>query len=333
MASRSADDENDSNPPGRSSSGSDILKTRGRCLKIGTWNVRTLYQPGKFKNLIQEMQNVNLDIMGIAETHGTEEGKIIQEKHTMIYSGGEKHRNEVGIVMKNSVTKSMMGFWAILDRVIMMKLETKQFNINVMQVYAPTQDHDGEKIKKFYQEIQNGIKYAKSDEVICIMGELNAKVGDEKYQNIVGMHGLGRRNERGEFCQENKLIIPNTWFQQPVRKLYTWKCPGDISRNQIHYIMFNVRFRNCIKQAKTYPGADINSDHNPVVVNINMKLKRTNETRSEQLELNLLKEEAYKNKYNVEVQNIYERLCIEETEQQPDNGSFNNQCDKKMDYC
>ena len=136
--------ENDSNPSGRSSSESAFLKTRGRCLKIGTWNVRTLYQPGRFENLIQEMQNVNLDILGIAETHWTEEGKIIQENHTMIYSGGEKHRNGVGIVMKNSVAKSMMGFWAISDRVIMMKLEAKPFNINVMQVYAPTQDHDDE---------------------------------------------------------------------------------------------------------------------------------------------------------------------------------------------
>ena len=94
----------------------------------------------------------------------------------------------------------------------------------------------------------------KSDEVICIMGDSNAKVGDERYQNIVGMHGLGQRNERGErliqFYQENKLIIANTWFQQPVRKLHTWKSPGDISRNQIDYIMFNERFGNCIKQAK-----------------------------------------------------------------------------------
>ena len=136
---------------------------------------------------------MNLDILGIAETHWTEEGKIIQENHTMIYSGGENHTNGVGIVMKNSVAKSMKGLWAISDRVIMMKLEAKPFNINVMQVYAPTQDHDGEEIKKLYQELQNGIKYAKSDEVICIMRDLNAKVGDERYQNIVGMHDLGRR--------------------------------------------------------------------------------------------------------------------------------------------
>ena len=143
-----------------------------------------------------------------------------------------------------------------------------------------------------------------------------------------------RRNQRGErliqFCHENMLIIANTWFQQPVRKLYTWESPGDISKIQMDYVIFNGRFRNCIKEAKTYPGADTNSDHIPVVVKINMKLKRTNATkRSEQLELNLLKGETYKIKYNVEVQNIYERLCIEETEQQPNNGSFNNQCDKK----
>ena len=142
------------------------------------------------------------------------------------------------------------------------------------------------------------------------MGDLNAKLGDESYGNIVGIHGLGRSNKKGErliqFCQEKKLIIANTWFQQPVRKLYTWKSPGDISRNQIDYIMLNERFRNCIKQAKTYPGEDMNPYHNPVVVKINIKLKRTNATkRSEQLELNLLKEETYKNKYNIEVQNIY----------------------------
>ena len=125
--------------------------------------------------------HMNLDILGIAETHWTEEGKIIQGNHTMIYSGGEKHSNGVGIVMENSVAKSMMGFWAISDKVIMIKLEAKPFNINVMRVYAPTQDYDGEEIEKLYQEIQNGIKYAKSDEVICIMGYLNAKVGDERH--------------------------------------------------------------------------------------------------------------------------------------------------------
>ena len=108
------------------------------------------------------------------------------------------------------------------------------------------------------------------------MGDLNAKVGQEQQGSIVGEHGLGQRNERGErlvqFCQRNTLFIANTWFQQPARKKYTWKSPGDVTRNQIDYIKFNERFKNSVKQAKTYQG-NIASDHNPIVVKIKIKLK------------------------------------------------------------
>ena len=73
----------------------------------------------------------------------------------MINSGGENHGYGVGAVVKKTVANSMMGFRTISDR--KMKVEGKPFKINVMQVYAPTQDHDDEEIEKFYQEIQSGI--------------------------------------------------------------------------------------------------------------------------------------------------------------------------------
>ena len=322
LVSKSSDEDGSSNPSGRLLSDSVALKTRGGCLRIGTWNVRTLFQPGKLDNSIQEMKKMNLDIMGMAETRWTEEGKITKENHTMIYSGGSEHRNGVGILMKNNIAKSMVGFWAISERVIMVKLEAKPFNINIIQVYAPTQDHNEEEIETFYQQIQNAMKYAKSDEIICVMGDLNAKVGNEIHTNVIGKYGLGKRNDRGErliqFCQQNKLFVTNTWFQQPPRKLYTWKSPGDIIRNQIDYIIINERFRNCIKQAKTYPGADINSDHNPVVIKIKVKLKKTrNRIRKEQLDLNLLSIDEHRVKYNIEIRNRYNILNIEETEQTP----------------
>ena len=38
--------------------------------------------------------------------------------------------------------------------------------------------------------------------------------------------------------------------------------------------MFNERLKNSVKQVKTYHGADINSDHNHVVVKIKIKLKK-----------------------------------------------------------
>ena len=56
----------------------------------------------------------------------------------MIYSGGEEHKQGVGIIMKNSIVRSMVGYWAISERVIMMKLQSKPFDINIIQIYALT---------------------------------------------------------------------------------------------------------------------------------------------------------------------------------------------------
>ena len=121
-----------------------------------------------------------------------------------------------------------------------------------------------------------------------------------------------------QFCEEHNLVVTNTLFQQPHGKLYTWKSPGDIVRNQIDYILVSQRYRNSLKQVKTYPGADINSDHNPVIAKMEIKLKNLRQfKREEQLDLNLLKQESIKNKYNVEVRNKYELLVKQDQVQEP----------------
>jgi hypothetical protein len=62
-----------------------------------------------------------------------------------------------------------------------------------------------------------------------------------------------------DFCERNGLIVTNTWFKKPKRRLYTWKAPGDWSRHQLDYILVKLRFRNSVKDVKTLPGADIDS--------------------------------------------------------------------------
>ena len=56
----------------------------------------------------------------------------------------------------------------------------------------------------------------------------NAKVGSQETPGVTGTFDLGVQNEAGqrltEFCQENTLVIANT-FQQHKRRLYTWTSP------------------------------------------------------------------------------------------------------------
>ena len=71
---------------------------------------------------------------------------------------------------------------------------------------------------------------------------------------------------------------------------------------------------------RTYPGTDINSDHNPVVMKIDIKLKimKKNQIR-EHAELNLLRHDECRAKFNIEIRNRYTTLNVEELEQQPEN--------------
>ena len=117
--------------------------------------------------------------------------------------------------------------------------------------------------------------FCKGNTNAIIMGDWNSVVGDEPYRNIAGPHGLGRKNHRGQmlitFWERNGLIVTNTWFRKPKRRLYKWKAPGDQSQHQLDY---KHRFRNSVKDVQTLPGADIDSDHNLLVAKICTKFKK-----------------------------------------------------------
>ena len=70
-----------------------------------------------------------------------------------------------------------------------------------------------------------------------IIGDWNAKVGSRETPGVTGKFGLGMWNEAVqrliEFCQENTLVVANTFFQQHKRRLYTWTSPDGQHQNLI----------------------------------------------------------------------------------------------------
>ena len=102
------------------------------------------------------------------------------------------------------------------------------------------------------------------------IGDWNAKIGSQETPGVTGKFGLGVQNKAVqrliEFCQENALVIANTFFQHK-RRLYTWTSPDSQYRNQIDYILCNQRWRSSIQSTKTRPGADCGSDHELLIKN------------------------------------------------------------------
>ena len=62
-------------------------------------------------------------------------------------------------------------------------------------------------------------------------------------------------------------------------------------QNQIDYILTPRSFKSSIKHSstKTYPGADIKSDHDLVLCNIKLKLKSNRTPQSKRIRFNLSK--------------------------------------------
>ena len=113
---------------------------------------------------------------------------------------------------------------------ISVHFQGKQFNITVIQVYAPTTNAEEVEVEQFYDDLQDLLELTQKKDVLFITGDWNAKVGSQEIPGVTGKFGLGAqmepRQRLTEFCQENALVIANTIFQQHKRRLYTRTSPN-----------------------------------------------------------------------------------------------------------
>ena len=126
---------------------------------------------------------------------------------------------------------------------ISVHFQGKPFNIMVIQ--APNSNSEEAEVEWFYKDLQDLLKLTPKKDVLFIIGNWNAKVGNQETPGVTGKFGLGVQNEAGqrliEFCQENALVIASTLFQQHKRRLYTWTSPDGQHQNQIDYILRSQR--------------------------------------------------------------------------------------------
>ena len=131
---------------------------------------------------------------------------------------------------------------------ISVHFQGKPFNITVIQVYAPTSNTEEAEVERFYEDLQDLLELKPKKDVLCIIGDWNAKVESQETPGVTGKFGLGVQNEAGqrliEFWQKNALIIANTLFEQHKRRLYTWTSPDGRHQNQIDYILCSQRWRS-----------------------------------------------------------------------------------------
>lgn len=243
-------------------------------IMIGTWNVQTLSDPSRLEQVCREMNNYNIDILGLSEVRWLNSGSTrTQNGNTFIFSGNNaKHINGVGIILSPMANKALIHYTAVSDRIILARFHSKFRKISVIQCYAPTEVGDDDAKDVFYSQLEAVIHTIPSGDIKILLGDFNAKVGcdNKNLQSVMGSQGLGDiRNDNGErlvdLCARHRLFIGGTKFIHKNIHKYTWESPDGFTYNQIDHIVVSKLFLGCLLDVRTMRGADIASDHKLLV--------------------------------------------------------------------
>ena len=100
------------------------------------------------------MARVNIIILGISELNWTRIGKFNSDDHYIYYCGQESlRRYGVALKVNKGVLNAVLGYNLKNDRMISVCFQGKQFNIMVIQAYAPTSN--AEEAEQFYEDLQD----------------------------------------------------------------------------------------------------------------------------------------------------------------------------------
>ena len=67
-----------------------------------------------------------------------------------------------------------------------------------MQIYAPTTAAIEDEYEEFYEKLRETLDNIPKGDILIVMGDFNAKVGQQSMPPMVGKHTLGIMNEAGE---------------------------------------------------------------------------------------------------------------------------------------
>ena len=126
-------------------------------------------------------------------------GEFNSDDHYIYYCGQESlRRNGVALIVNKGVQNAVFGCNLKNYKMISVRFQGKQFNITVIQVYAPTSNAEEAEVERFYEDLQDLLELTPKKDVLFIIGDRNANLGSQETPGVIGKFGLGVQNETGQ---------------------------------------------------------------------------------------------------------------------------------------
>ncbi|CAF3935647.1 unnamed protein product [Rotaria sp. Silwood1] len=151
-------------------------------------------------------------------------------EYTLIYSGhssADKTRSAHGVAIflnKQAATawKTLGSTWeAVNERIVMVRLACKPINVTVIAIYAPinpkNQQQASSTTDPFYADLQATIKKVPKSDMLLIIGDFNARVGQEQHRTNSNVKIEARQVE---YWDELSIEIENAIKQHDPATAY-----------------------------------------------------------------------------------------------------------------
>ena len=286
-----------STKPRGSHSRDDSLLSPKHSVRVGCWNVRSLGNPTRqntrLRNVLRTMSEKNVHLLALSEVRWPGHGVSWIDGKLIVYSGSpvedpHHRRRGVAVVMSERAASAWKFAGSVFDpsseRLLRLRLKSHSGFLSIIAVYAPTNELANEEESiAFYEELQECVRQVPRGDMLMIMGDFNARVGNDvaAWRGTIGHFGPEEQNENGvrllDFCALNGLVVTNTLFQHRQCHKMTWYHPAERSRpnngHVLDYILVNQRFRSSILDTRVYRNTYLDSDHRLLVSRLRLKLK------------------------------------------------------------
>ena len=146
---------------------------------------------------------MNINILGISELKWTRKGKFNSDDHYIYYCGQESlRRNGVTIIVHKRVWNAVLGYNLKNNRMILVCLQDKSFNITVTQDYAPTTNAKEVEVEQFYEDLQYLLELTPKKRCPFHHRGLECKRRKSRDTWSTRKFGLGVQNEAGQRLKE-----------------------------------------------------------------------------------------------------------------------------------
>jgi hypothetical protein len=192
------------------------------------------------------------------------------------YTGKERSRNGVGILIDKSLKNGVVTVRRQEDMIIIIKLIFGDLVLNVISAYAPQLGLSDDVKRRFWEDLENMVRVVPSSEKLFIGGDLNGHVGTVRggFERVHGGFGYGERNQEREdilnFAIAYDLMVANTFFRKKKSHLITF-ISGQHS-SQIDFLLTRREERPNCMDCKVISGECVVTQHKLLVADFYFKV-------------------------------------------------------------